>query len=35
MGRVAGICECGSEPSGYIKYGGIFLLAEQLLASEE
>jgi hypothetical protein len=33
-GQVAGSCECGNEPSGFIKRG-ISLLAEDLLASQE
>jgi hypothetical protein len=33
--RFAGTCECGNEPSGSIKRGGISGLAAKLLASEE
>jgi hypothetical protein len=29
---VAGSCECGNEPSGFIKVGGISCLFEDLLA---
>jgi hypothetical protein len=32
---VAGSCECGNEPSGFIKRGEFLALAEDLLASQE
>jgi hypothetical protein len=32
---VAGVCECGDEPSVFIKYGVIYLLVKDLLASQE
>ena len=34
-GQVAGTCECGNQPSGSIKGGGISRLAENRLASQE
>ena len=33
--QVAGTCECGTEPSGFIKCGGIFLLVEEGSVSQE
>jgi hypothetical protein len=32
---VAGACECGNEPSGYVKWGEFLDMAEDLLASQE
>jgi hypothetical protein len=32
---VAGCCDCGDEPSGFIKCRGVLSIAEDLLASEE
>jgi len=35
--QLADACECGNEPSGSVKWGGggVFLLAENQLASQE
>ena len=32
---MAGTCECGNEPSGFIKCGEFLVLAENRLASQE
>jgi hypothetical protein len=33
QGQVAGCCKCGDEPSGFITFGGISSVTENLLAS--